>query len=168
MSSLMLNRDILARLLQGNQVAIRAFEQVFSDVGSFPSTIEEANALAGQALGVAQAAMESLAVLAEALSQLEGAPSPVPQAEQDDTAPIAHLGTMSSQNAEQVEITGGALDGVTIGQTTRASGAFTTFGCNSKAPQASAALGGAATDLATVITLTNNIRAALIANGIGS
>ena len=165
----LLDRDTLARLLQGNQVAIRAFERVFSDVGgTLPTTIEEAHALAGQALGVAQAAVASLSLLAEAISQLEGIPAPLPQVAHDDTAPRAHLGSLASQNADQVEITGGTLDGVAIGQTTRASGAFTTFGCNSKDPQAAAALGGAATDLASAITLTNNIRAALIANGIGS
>lgn len=42
------------------------------------------------------------------------------------------------------------------------------FGCNGAAAQGSMALGAAATDLASAITLVNNIRAALIANGIGS
>ena len=42
------------------------------------------------------------------------------------------------------------------------------FGCNGKSAQGPFSLGAAATDLATVITLTNNIRAILIANGIGS
>lgn len=42
------------------------------------------------------------------------------------------------------------------------------FGCNGKAAQTSVALGFAAGDLPTVITLANNMRAALIANGIGA
>lgn len=42
------------------------------------------------------------------------------------------------------------------------------FGCNGKAAQTAAALGAAATDPATTQTLANNIRAALIANGIGA
>ena len=42
------------------------------------------------------------------------------------------------------------------------------FGTNGKSAQASFALGAAATDLPTVIALANNIRLALIANGIGS
>lgn len=42
------------------------------------------------------------------------------------------------------------------------------FGCNSKAPQGAYSLPAPATDLPTVITLANAIRAALIANGIGS
>lgn len=61
-----------------------------------------------------------------------------------------------------------------IGRQTPNRGAFTTltasaqFGCNGKSAQASVALGAAATDLPTVIALANNIRTALINNGIGS
>lgn len=71
-----------------------------------------------------------------------------------------------------------------IGNTTAAAATFTTltagntgvaalttsagFGCNGKTAQPSAALGAAATDLPTVITLANNMRTALINNGIGS
>lgn len=42
------------------------------------------------------------------------------------------------------------------------------LGCNGKAPQAAVVLPANATDLATVITLTNAIKAALVANGIGA
>lgn len=42
------------------------------------------------------------------------------------------------------------------------------FGCNGATAQTAATLGSAATDLATVITLANNIRTALIANGVGT
>lgn len=42
------------------------------------------------------------------------------------------------------------------------------FGCNGVAPQPPAMVGAAATDLDTSITLVNNIRAALIANGIAN
>lgn len=42
----------------------------------------------------------------------------------------------------------------------------TGFGCNSKAPQGAATVAAAASDLSTVITLCNQLRAALIANGI--
>lgn len=45
---------------------------------------------------------------------------------------------------------------------------FNKFGCNTKAAQGSYGVGGAATDLASVITLCNNIRTALINNGICS
>lgn len=42
------------------------------------------------------------------------------------------------------------------------------FACNGKTAQGSYALGAAATDAATTQTLANNLRAALIANGIGA
>ena len=40
------------------------------------------------------------------------------------------------------------------------------FGCNSKTPQASVVVNAASVDLATAIALCNQLRAALIANGI--
>jgi len=169
----LLDRAQLARIAQNVPQTIAGLEKLLSNVGAFPSTIEEANALAGSALAVAQVAMASLAALADALVQMEGAPAPLPPIEQDDTAPRACLGTIASQNADNVEVTGGAVDSTPIGSTTAAAGRFTTlattdkFGCNGKAPQAAAALAGEAADLASAITLTNSIRAALIANGIG-
>jgi hypothetical protein len=106
----MLDRQTLARLLQNNKQAIFAFEQVLSDVGfTLPSTIEEANALAGQALAVAHGALTSLAVVEDVLAQLEGAPAEQAQVDPDDTTPSVHLGTMCSQNADAVEITGGTI-----------------------------------------------------------
>lgn len=105
---LRLDRRTLADLLQNNQQAISAFERMFADVGGMlPSSIEEANALAGTALAMAQASMATMSVLAEALAQLEGAPALLPQVDQDDTTPRVHLGTMSGQSADNVEITGG-------------------------------------------------------------
>lgn len=116
MSRSVLDRQTLAKFLPSPE-AIRAFEGLLKDIGGFPSTIEEANALAGQALTVANGALTTLAIVAEALVQLEGAPAPLPQVDLDDTAPRAHLGTMSSQNADRVEITGGTtgLDGGAVG-----------------------------------------------------
>lgn len=168
MPSLNLPRDILAHMTKGNALAIRQLEQIFDSAVGAPSSIEEANALAGAALAVAQANGALLVLLLEAVDRLDSMPAPVPHVEADDHAPRVHLGTMSSQDGDAVSITGGAVDGTPIGVAAAASGAFTTLGCNGKAPQAAFALGGAATDLATTITLTNNIRAALIANGIGS
>jgi hypothetical protein len=42
------------------------------------------------------------------------------------------------------------------------------FACNGKAPQSAVTVNGASTDLATVIALCNQLRAALIANGIAA
>lgn len=46
---------------------------------------------------------------------------------------LAGLGTISTQNANAVAITGGAVDGTTVGSTTRAAGAFTTLSANAAA-----------------------------------
>lgn len=103
---------------------------------------------------------------------------------------LRSLGTMAKQNADNVAITGGAIDGTVIGGSTPTVGTFTDvaaqsvsssgailgetlqagtgFGCNGKAPQSAYSLGAAATDLATVITLANNIRTMSINNGTGS
>jgi hypothetical protein len=127
MPKLNLTRDVLAQIAQGNKRAIAALEQVFEDVGdTFPSTIEEANALAGSALAVAQASAAALALLADALARLDAAPATPPHVEADDTTPRAHLGTISAQNADSVEITGGTVDGTAIGATTAAAAKFTT------------------------------------------
>lgn len=126
-SPLKLDRRTLAQLLQGNSQAIVAFERLQTDVGDvLPTTIEEAHALAGQALAAAQVAFSMVTLLAESLARLEGAPAVPPQVDPDDTAPRAHLGSIAGQNADQVEITGGTIDGTPIGQTAAAAAKFTT------------------------------------------
>ena len=109
---------------------------------------------------------------------------------------VSGLGTMATQSASAVAITGGTLasaaitggtlDGAAIGGTTAATGKFTSltsgaFGTNGTAAQTALASGGAAPlggtgtaaggwDTAAhrdaAITLLNNIRTALVANGI--
>lgn len=124
MPSLNLPRELIAQIAGGNRFAINQLEKVFSQVSSTPATIEEANALAGSALAVAHAAIAALAMFAEALTQLEAAPAVVPQADDDDTAPRPHLGTIASQNGDSVEITGGTIDNTPIGLTTAADAKF--------------------------------------------
>lgn len=68
----------------------------------------------------------------------------------------------------------GAMDNVVLGATTPRDGHFQSvwiqygFACNGAPPQGPHALGPAATDAASTQALANNLRAALIANGIGS
>lgn len=122
---LKLDRRTLAQLLQNNQQAIFVFERMMGDVSStLPSTIEEANALAGQALGIAQVAVSMLSRLGEVLERLDSVPAAPPQVDHDDTTPRAHLGTISSQNHDLVEIAGGSIDNTPIGQTTAADAKF--------------------------------------------
>lgn len=77
------------------------------------------------------------------------------------------LGTAAAINYTIYDVVAGSprmsIDGVS-GGVSFSNG----FGCNGVPPQLKATLGSAATDLATVITLANNLRAALIANGIGT
>lgn len=54
------------------------------------------------------------------------------------TAADLGLGTIATQDADSVNITGGAIDGTTVGQTTPAAGGFTSFGMGSVVPQAQA------------------------------
>lgn len=123
----LLDRAQLAAIAKGVPQTIAGLEKLVSNVGGMPSTIDEANALAGSALTVAQGAMSLVALLADALGRMEAAPAQVPQIDPDDTAPRVHMGTISSQNSDQVEITGGAIDGATVGTTTAAAAKFTTI-----------------------------------------
>jgi hypothetical protein len=47
-----------------------------------------------------------------------------------DAVALGQLGTIATQNANAVVITGGTIDGTTIGTTTRADGKFTTLAAN--------------------------------------
>lgn len=214
-----LDRQTLAKITGNDPKAIRALEQVFTEVDTTPSTVEEAAALAGQALTITQTALAMIEYAQELLDQLAFAPVQQQIEDDADMSPALQIGTLGAQNADAAEITGGSLDGVSVGANeastgrfttvesttatgtpplivasatqvpnlnssalqgatweeplaigaiTSASGKFTTFGANGKAPQGAAALGAAATDLPSAITLANTIRAALIANGIGS
>jgi len=55
---------------------------------------------------------------------------------------IAGLGTISTQDADSVAITGGAIDGTTIGGTTAAAGSFTTLSASSTTTLAGASFTG--------------------------
>jgi len=169
MPKLNLSRDVLAKIAQGNQRAVIALEQVFDDVGdTFPSTIEEANALAGSALAVAQSNAALLSLLADALSRLETMPAQVPQVDADDTMPRAHLGTISSQNHDSVAIAGGTanFDAGTVAAPSLTLGGDTSTGIYRSAPDVlDIAIAGAklielATQLVTItgaLTVSNQI-----------
>jgi len=90
-----LDRSQLSEVFKNFQT-LRSFEQALSDVASTPSTIEEANTLAGNALSLASQSVAILADLMEVLEQLT-------------SAPRTQLGSISSQNADAVEITGGTI-----------------------------------------------------------
>ena len=126
MPKLGLDRQQLARILQNNAEAIRAFEKVFDSVESTPTTIEEAAALAGTAAALGNLAISLIASYASLLEQISAAPAPIPDIAVDDFSPAIALGTISQQNADMVELTGGTIDGTGIGTTTPSTGSFTT------------------------------------------
>lgn len=127
MPSLKLDRSILSSIAQGNALAIKQLEKFFAEVDGLPATIEEASNLAGSSLALGQVNAALLAMLIDVVDQLDCAPAPAAPPEADDIAPRTHLGTMSCQNADLVEITGGAIDNTPIGSSTAAAAKVTTL-----------------------------------------
>jgi hypothetical protein len=111
MPKLTLDRQTLAKFLPNHQ-AIVAFEKVLTSTDEMPDVIEEALMQAAQAV---VAAGQALAMLADLV---------------DDTLPRAQLGTLSAQNHDAVEITGGkiGLDAGTVGAPSFYLGGDTTTG----------------------------------------
>lgn len=156
MPRIKLDRAAIAKIAQGVPQTIMALEQIFGDVdGTLPNTIEEAYALAGQALALAQAQGALLSMMAEALEQLE-------------SVPRAHLGTIASQNADQVEITGGtaALTSIAVTSTDKVDNLYAARAALADKLGAPTDLPQAATDAASTQTLVNALRAAAIAKGL--
>ncbi len=133
MAKLKLSREQLAKFLPDHQ-SIRAFEQLFDDVEvTIPDSGNEANTNAGIAMAAANAA---IAVAVEAQAQVDMLLCAPPQQEvvaPDDNAPRYQLGTMSGQNSDAVEITGGSINGTPIGAGGASTGAFTTLTTTSTA-----------------------------------
>ena len=129
-----LDRQQLAQFLT-NPKAIRAFEELFLNaVELTPSTLQDVNISAGEAQRQAGEALAGLAAIAELLSTVLLQPVkefiPVDTYEppivtfredfyqpasvtvsEDFYLPALSLGTMSNQNADRVNITGGAMLG---------------------------------------------------------
>lgn len=128
MPKLMLDRQTLARLLQNDHQAIVAFEKVLGDVGdALPSTLEEVTALANAAVASANLAIELLSKMSEQLDLISYIPAQTQSVPDDVYIPAIAFGTLGQQNADAVEITGGSIDGATIGATSASTGAFTTL-----------------------------------------
>lgn len=190
-----LNRDQLSKALGGNYAVIRAFEQLQLDSASTPSTIEEANSLAGQALALAQSQASLIYLLLESVESLSSMPLPQIAIDAEDTEPRFYPGTIANQNSDQVEVTGGSIDGVEIGQFVAAKGSFSNLSASgaitstvvdgitpmivastTRVLNLNAETAGRltdpttypadATDLATAIALVNALKAANVAKGI--
>lgn len=156
MPKLKLDRAAIAKLAQGVPQTIMALEQVFGDVDStLPTTIEEAYAVAGQALALVQVQGVMLSMMAEALDQLE-------------SAPRTHIGTVAGQNADDVEITGGtaALTSIAVTSTDKVENLYADRAALADKLGSPHAFPPTATDLPTVITLVNALRAAALEKGL--
>ena len=93
---LTLTRDQLASFLQDHE-QVKQFERLFATVNTLDNfTIDEVNTVAGNALASANDALAQLSAVSQMLDLLV-------------TAPCNELGTISYQNADDVNITGGEI-----------------------------------------------------------
>lgn len=110
MSNLGLDREVLANITNGNQKAIKALERVFDDVAVvIPEQVTTAINQAAQAVASANQALGILADLVDRLELLAHAPTLVPQEFEQDYQPAIQMGSIAIQDAESVDITGGAV-----------------------------------------------------------
>ena len=94
-----LTRDQLASFLQDHE-QIKQFERLFAAVDTLDNvTIDEINTVAANAVASANEALSQLAAVSQVLDVLA-------------TAPRNELGTISSQNADDVNIGGGLISGL--------------------------------------------------------
>ena len=94
-----LTRDQLASFLQDHE-QIKQFERLFSVVDTLDNvTIDEINTSSGNAVASANDALAQLSAVSQMLELLV-------------TAPRNELGTISSQNADDVNINGGLISGL--------------------------------------------------------
>lgn len=122
-----IGRDVLKQFLPNHETIV-AFEQMFKSVETaLPDGVEAATALAYAASALANLAVSMLTQQAEQIEQLSFLPSAVPVVPNDQYYPAFPSGTLGQQNADSVEITGGSIDGTTVGATTASTGAFTTL-----------------------------------------
>jgi hypothetical protein len=75
------------------------------------------------------------------------------------TAATGSLGTMSTQNASSVAITGGAINGTTVGASTASTGAFTTLSANSTTALSGTTTLSGTTSITGALTINNLITA---------
>jgi hypothetical protein len=100
-TKLALTRDQLASFLSDHE-QVKQFEKLFSTVDTLDNfTIDEVNTSAGNAAATANDALAQLSAVSQILELLA-------------TAPRNELGTISSQNADNVNINGGLISGLDV------------------------------------------------------
>jgi len=102
----------LAKFLP-TQRLIKAFEKIFdllpSSINDNAHLIEQTNNVAESAVSAANAAVAELERIADALEALVNAPRHEPVEPENDLSPRHEIGTISSQNSDDVEVTGGTV-----------------------------------------------------------
>lgn len=119
-----ITRDQLAKFLPDNDT-IRRFEQLFLLAGNTTPEnidiifrlIDEVLIGTGSAIASADMANALLDRIAQSVEVLSSAPVAQPFTPEDNLAPPMQIGTMGEQQADRVRITGGTIDGATIGAT---------------------------------------------------
>jgi hypothetical protein len=143
-----LTRDQLAAFLTDQQ-QIRQFELLFSTVDQLQ--VITATDFEFQADNAAAAANEALAQISRLAQSLELLA----------LAPRLEIGTIASQNANAVAITGGVINGTAIGGTTPAAGTFTTLIGGKDKVNYGQLTGGATTNAVEFKTLGTDTNVAL-------
>jgi hypothetical protein len=173
MADIKISREQLQKFLPDFQ-SIRAFEQLFTQVQTeIPDQTDGANESAATAVALVQSALVSIVELANQLSDLlalpvvenpqisdEILPKQTEWVEPDDINPRPQLGTIASQNAEAIEITGGSISGTSVSaigdiKTTNGDFSIETAGNGLRIKTAANARAGQSTLVAGTVTVNN-------------
>lgn len=113
-NTIIISRDQLEKFLP-NHETIRSFEQLLKKVSiDTPDSLNEANNNANTAIALATAALSQLAELVSALDQALFQPAVIPMTDDEPLEPnySNQLGTIAYQNADDIEVTGGTISGI--------------------------------------------------------
>lgn len=115
-------RKELAEVFSNNQRLIRAFEKIFDLIPpefiDQQAQIDAINLIAGIAEAQSTQALSMLERIASSLEVLSQQPIREADSDSDDLLPQPQLGTLSEQQADQVEISGGSVEAALTDNTT--------------------------------------------------
>lgn len=114
---IILTRNQLAKFLPTPE-AVRAFENLFlqatqltpSDIGSINENIQITSVSAESAISIANYALSIIQNLSEIVQSLEALPPKNEEIKEDDIDIIREMGTIASQNSDNISITDGNIN----------------------------------------------------------